>query len=281
MKSIFTMIIGACILFSSAPIRAQKVKVTAVPSVHSLILKDKEGYYFPFRKKKIYELISPPEYTLTQLMGNPKGTKKGLKFDFMGLNGKMMYGFIPYGDSKHPQPVYFRSSTEIVEGKASIDILGQLKGTYDMVGWEQSQKGTLGYRVINDSGEFLYDGIVTFNGVGPFKVSATIVEGPFVNLVTSESAVISFTLNKKESAEVKVGETTINSSEAINHQVLFSDLSPDTDYSYQVQVGSTSINFSFLTAPEPGTHLRLPTPVTQGVAMEVVNEIFGELIFIL
>ena len=67
-----------------------------------------------------------------------------------------------------------------------------------MVGWEKSQHGTLGYRVADSIGNFLYDGIVSFNGSGPFEVATTVIEGPFVNLVTSESAVISFTLNKKE-----------------------------------------------------------------------------------
>ena len=253
MKSLFTLIIGIYILFSSAPIRAQKTKVTTVPAVHSSIAEDKNGYYFPFKNKKIYELVDTPEYTLLQLMGNPKGTDKGLDFDFMGLNGKLMFGFIPYGDSKHPQPVYFRTSTQIINGKASIDILGQLRGTYDMVGWEESQQGTLGYRVVNDVGDFLYDGIITFNGIGPFKVAPTIVEGPFVNLITSESVVISFTLNKKTGARVKVGDNELKSNSALVHEVSVEGLSPDTEYSYQVNVGKSSLDFSFRTAPLPGS----------------------------
>jgi hypothetical protein len=253
MRSIFTCVIGIFALILCVPIKAQKTKVATVPAVHSSIAKDKKGYYFPFRNKKIYELVDTPKYTLPQLMGSPKGTDKGLDFDFKGLNGKMMFGFIPYGDSKHPQPVYFRSSTLIINGKASIDILGQLKGTYDMVGWEESQKGTLGYRVVNDVGDFLYDGIVTFNGKGPFEVATTVVEGPFVNVVTSESVIISFTLNTEGTAIVKLGDTIVESKASLVHEVPVDGLSPDTEYSYEVRAGGSSLNFSFHTAPLPGT----------------------------
>ncbi len=253
MKSLITLIVWTLVLFFYLPIRAQKTKVSTVPAIHSSIEEDRNGYYFPFKKKKIYELVDTSKYTLSQLMGSPKGTDEGLDFDFKGLNGKLMFGFIPYGDSKHPQPVYFRSSTPIVAGKAFIDILGQLSGTYDMVGWEESQKGTLGYRVVNDVGDFLYDGIVTFNGNGPFKVATTIVEGPFVNLITSESVVISFTLNKKTGARVKVGDNELKSNSALVHEVSVEGLSPDTEYSYQVNVGESSLDFSFRTAPAPGT----------------------------
>ena len=253
MKSLINVVAGICVLFICAPVTAQKKKDTDVPAIHSQLSKDKKGYYFPFKNKKVYETIDTADYTLLQLMGSPVGTKNGIDFNFKGLNGKLMYGFIPYGDSKHPQPVYFRASTQIVNGMATIEIAETLKGKYDMVGWEEAAQGTLGYRVVNQVGDFLYDGIVTFNGNGPFEVVSTIVEGPFVNMVTAESANISFTLNNKAAAAVVVNETELKSAASYIHEVNVSGLLPDTEYAYQLQVGNTVVDYSFKTAPAPGT----------------------------
>ena len=246
---------GICMLLSYQ-LAAQVTERSTVPSVHYNISIDENGYYFPFRDKKIYELVDTPTYTLPQLMGNPTGTDQGIDFNFGSLNGTMMFGFIPYGDSKHPQPVYFRNSAAIVNGMASIDIMNQLKGTYDMVGWEQSGKGTLGYRLADQSGSFLYDGIISFTGSGPFQIATTMVEGPFVNLLTHESAVISFTLNQQATAVVRVGDVVFESQASMVHEVPVDGLKPDTEYPYSVTVGGNSFDFSLRTAPQPGTRSR-------------------------
>jgi phosphodiesterase/alkaline phosphatase D-like protein len=240
----------------SYQLAAQVTERSTVPPVHYNISMDENGYYFPFRDKKIYELVDTPTHTLPKLMGNPTGTDQGIDFDFGSLNGTMMFGFIPYGDSKHPQPVYFRNSAAIVNGVASIDIMNQLKGTYDMVGWEQSGKGTLGYRLADQSGNFLYDGIISFTGSGPFQIATTMVEGPFVNLLTHESAVISFTLNQQATAIVKVGDAIFESQASLVHEVPVDGLTPDTEYPYNVTVGGNSFDFSLRTAPQPGTRSR-------------------------
>ncbi|HRF37960.1 MAG TPA: hypothetical protein PK198_04155, partial [Saprospiraceae bacterium] len=93
-----------------------------------------------------------------------------------GFNGKLYYGFIPHGDARHPHPVYFRAPVNIVNGKAAIRIIG-MSGSYDMVGWQKNERGVVGYRVTDDTGQMFYDGIVEFRGKGPFEVAPTIVEG--------------------------------------------------------------------------------------------------------
>ncbi|GJM30350.1 MAG: hypothetical protein DHS20C17_29850 [Cyclobacteriaceae bacterium] len=231
---------------------AQKVKKLKVPSVHSGISKDKQGFYFPVRDKKIYQQDATPSYNLPQLMGSPTGSDKGIDFNFGPVNGTLVFGFIPYGDSRHPHPVY-RSSVSIVDGLATIDIAGRLKGRYDMIGWEVSKKGTIGYRVVDESGDFLYDGIVSFAGNGPFEVVTTMVEGPFVNMVTPVSVVISFTVNEESTAIVKVADTPFESKSSIVHEVKIDGLTPDTEYPYEVLVGGNRFQFSFKTAPEPGS----------------------------
>jgi hypothetical protein len=253
MKLHFIYILGIYLLFSLVPGKAQETQISSVPAVHHNIAQEDGNFYFPVRNKRVYELIDTPAYTLPQLMGSPQGTSTGIDFDFEGLNGILMFGFIPYGDSKHPQPVYFRSSAVIENGGATIDIAGQLKGTYDMIGWEQSGKGTIGYRVVDQSGNFLYDGIVSFSGSGPFEIVPTMVEGPFVNLLTPESAVISFTLNRESPAVVLVGDTPFESGSSLVHEVQVDGLSPDTEYPYEVRVGGNSFIFSLRTAPLPGT----------------------------
>lgn len=253
MKTLVIYFIGILTVLTFSPTSAQKTKKSTVPAVHSGITEDKQGYYFPIRTSKVYELVDTPSYTLPHLMGSPTGTEQGIDFDFRGLNGTLMYGFIPYGDSKHPHPVYFRSSAAIENGKASIDITGQLKGRYDMIGWMESKKGTLGYRVVNQTGDFLYDGIISFTGNGPFEIATTMVEGPFVNMVGPESVVISFTISQESSAIVKVGDTPFESVASRIHEVKIDGLSPETEYPYEVTVGGNRFQFSFRTAPAPGT----------------------------
>ncbi len=250
-SSVYLLVV--CLISVCLTVVAQETEVSTVPAVHHTITQDDGGYYFPFKRKKVYELIDTPDFTLPVLMGNPQGTTQGIDFNFGEMNGKLMFGFIPYGDSRHPQPVYFRSSSPIVNGKATIDILGQLRGTYDMVDWEELGRGTLGYRVTNENGKFLYDGIISFSGSGPFEIATTMVEGPFVNMVTPESAVISFTLNRESSAVVKVGDTPFESGASLVHEVLVDGLSADTQYPYEVRVGENAFHFSLRTAPNPGS----------------------------
>jgi len=63
------------------------------------------------------EVSIPSKHNLVQLRGTITGTAVGLFFDFgtADLEGKLVYGFIPQGDSKHPHPVYFRTSVDIRE----------------------------------------------------------------------------------------------------------------------------------------------------------------------
>ena len=73
----------------------------AVPSVHSNIVSDANGLYVNFNGEQYFETDIIPLMTLTQAMGQPKGNKKGISFNFGNKNfeGKLYYGFIPYGDS--------------------------------------------------------------------------------------------------------------------------------------------------------------------------------------
>jgi hypothetical protein len=198
-----------------------------------------------------------PTWTVDQLQGSPKGTDTGLALDFAkpGFTGSLVWGLVPYDDTKYPQPVY-RTSTAIKDGKVDIDIKGRLSGTYDMVGWQQSGTGVIGYRIITSEGAMIYDGRVRFKGAGPFEPAVTMVEGPFVAKVTPRSAVIWFTLSQPASCSVTVGPRTVACADGkVRQELLVDDLAPSTDYAYTVRYDTYREQYGLRTAPRAGTRV--------------------------
>lgn len=232
-------------------------KKSEVPSVYSNIYQDEEGKFFIYTgKDTIYEFIDEPWLKLENLKGDPKGKPIGLFFDFKNeeLNGTLYYGFIPLGDSQHPLPVYFRQTASIMSGRTTIPIKGIMGGKYDMIGWEQSGKGKIGYRIVDDEGRMLYDGRISFKGKGPFKIDDSVIEGPFVNLVTDEGATISFETNNEIIASVEVGGKTFSDEKATkNHEILISGLESGKDFDYNIVYGDNREAYTLHTAPKPGS----------------------------
>ncbi len=81
-----------------------------IPAVHSNLHYDENGKLILTINDSLKIPAAPPKarYTLSQMIGSPQGTEKGISFDFKDpeFNGIMYFGFIPYQDSRHPQPVY-------------------------------------------------------------------------------------------------------------------------------------------------------------------------------
>jgi hypothetical protein len=203
------------------------------------------------------ETYRPPMWTVAQVRGNPRGTENGIAFDFgkPDFAGTLVFGLIPYHDTKYPQPV-FRTTTPITAGKAEINIKTSITDRYDMVGWQKSGTGVLGYRIISQAGAMIYDGRVRFrySGTGLFQVDVTMVEGPFVGNVEPRQAVISFLLDRPEPCAVVVGELTIPCKEgAARQEITVDNLKPATQYAYKVQYGANEEAYGFRTAPEPGS----------------------------
>jgi len=204
----------------------------------------------------IVEASSETWLMLQNLQGNPKGTNNGIVFDFNNseFNGSMYYGFIAYGDSRHPQPVYFYSTAKIENGKTHIVITKKMAGKFDMIGWEKSGKGTIGYRILDKKGRFLYDGRISFKGTGPFEIDSTITEGPFVNILKSDGATLSFKTNVPLRATIEVDNKLFKDvNETQNHEIQINGLAADTCYTYTVKYGQNSQQFEFHTAPLPGS----------------------------
>ncbi|MFC2116480.1 hypothetical protein ACFLTU_08380 [Bacteroidota bacterium] len=253
MKSRFSiLVIILAAVFSGC--HAQK----KIPDVYSNIHRDSEGrMYLEWGDgRKAYQVDEPAEYTLEGVLGQANGTETGIAFDFQDaeFTGVLYYGFIHHSDGAYPYPVYFREFEIIREGKAHIDILKNLSGRYDMIDWQNKGSGTLGYRIMSLHGEIVYDGKVTFEGTGPFKVGTTVVEGPFVNLLGHEKVTISFKTNVPCNASVKVDERKFSDSRSVyEHNIEISGLSPNTDYAYSLGGVTQEQNYSFRTAPEPGS----------------------------
>jgi hypothetical protein len=195
------------------------------------------------------------DLTLENLIGNPQTTTTGILFNFKRAleNGTLYYGLIPYDDTKYPLPVYFRSPVRILDGKAFVN-LHTLKGRYDMIGWVKKQKGTLGYRVVNETGDFLYDGRIGFKGYKPLFIDTTIIEGPFVNLLSDESVTFSFETNISLQTKIEVGgKWFTEQKKSKHHEILVDGLEGNKEYNYTVHFGTNQETYSFKTAPQPGS----------------------------
>ena len=236
------------LVFFSCKSTGQVIKKSIVPTVYTNIHQDVDGKLYLVKDSvRIYETISNPIYTLSKMKGNPRGTSRGIFFDFgiPDFSGMLNFGFIPYKDFKYPLPVYFHSSSTISNGRTNLNIK-QLAGRYDMIDWVKNRKGTLGYRVSNERGAIVYDGVISFNVTDEgFEVAKTIVEGPFVNLLTPDGATISLETNMPSIAKILVNGNMYVSDKETHHEIKIDGLKADTEYPYVVTVGNNTQNYSF------------------------------------
>ena len=232
-------------------INAQEVQI---PKSYSNISHNSKGeLVFNLDGKKHVESVDKSKATLQNLQGNPTGTENGISLDFGGAvdEGLVYYGFIPYQDMKYPIPVFFKRTAKIEGGKAEINLM-KMKGRYDMISWYENKYGTLGYRVQGKKGKLVYEGTISFEGNGPFKIADGIIEGPAVAITKPTSVILRVKTNRNTTVEVFVDGKKIKS-EGTLHEIEIKGLEPDTDYDYKIKVGKQEQNYSFKTAPNPGS----------------------------
>ena len=210
-----------------------------------------------------------PRYQLTQFTRPVTGNRQGLIFDFGDISGTLYFGLIEVKKSQHPQPVYFKKSTAITNGLAEVNVL-QLSGKYDLSGWQQSGQGELGYRVLNDNGEIIFDGQLSFlYQAGLFRQNLSFIATPTVHNITPTSAVLAFETNVISMAEIRLNDRLVTrAGPDRRHEIMLQDLLPATEYHYVVDVADvadisvsgeqgnrmTNQRFSsFKTAPLPGS----------------------------
>jgi len=231
----------------------------ACPLVHSHLRIDTTGLleYVDADGSVLPQVTRTRPYTLEQLRSTPVGTENGLRFDLGNaeLNGTLYYGLIHEpGVAKHPYPVYFKRTATIRAGVAEVAIKGNMSGKYDFVDWQRTGRLRLGYRVVNDKGHFLYDGKIMVRGTGPFEADTSIVEGPFVNLLGPDGAVISFVTNIPIRGSVTADNRTFaDTAVTSHHEISMTGLQPDREYRYTVSYGEYRDSYAFRTAPPRGS----------------------------
>ncbi len=231
----------------------------SIPDVFTNIYYDKDcKLYHQFKHKKYYVADNFTPLTLSNLQGNPQATPNGIHFNFNNPNmsGTLYYGLINYKDSKYPTPVWFGRTVHIANGEAQVNILKRLSGRYDMSDWQNAGKGTLGYRVSNAKGNILYDGVIGFNYDKDqgFSIATTLLEGPFINLLKPTEVTISFETNKPVQASIQVENNVYADAKPVkHHEIKIDQLKPDTHYSYTVDYQDAKQNYTFTTAPLPGS----------------------------
>lgn len=268
----FSFFILICLTLNH-PTQAQK---DVIPKVLSNIAIDNQGLYVENKGTKIYEIPGRPSYSHDNFTGNIGGSIHGLQFNFKqkSLNGLLYYGFIPLKDSKYPQPVFFSSTEKIVEGFAEIRIR-DMKGKFDMINWTKDGMGIMGYRVMDNSNNILYDGKINFTAFDflatdevyrtvaygqkvnvnpdPFRVELSIIEGPFIANLTHAETTIQMKTNFRGRVTVAVNGKKFSSKSKTSHEIEITGLEPDKEYEYELNYGSFSEVYSFRTAPAPGS----------------------------
>ncbi|MCF6171873.1 MAG: metallophosphoesterase family protein [Bacteroidales bacterium] len=258
----------ACLLLGTLLLSAQKKSATGssseVPFVYSNIVVNESGelVFMPISSGNDGKLTEKQTFlTLENIRITPESAETGLVFNFNNeeFNGTIYYGMFANEKLKYPQPVYFRKSAKITKGKAEIDVAG-LSGKYDIAGLEKTGWAKLGYRITNTFGDILYNGRLNVEGKGPFSVGLSIVEGPFVNNVSGQEAVISFTTNMPCSPVIEINERQFHAVQMmgnpigdLHHEIRVHHLEPGTAYKYTVQYGNYRESYRFKTSPHAGS----------------------------
>jgi len=224
-----------------------------VPKVYTNISLDRENAVATVKGKEYRESNNGVGFHLQDLIGNPQGTQTGVKFNFGPKvpSGKVYFGLINPTDGKYPMPVYFKRTAKISASVTEINLI-QLRGKYDMSGWEKSNGGFLGYRVMGLEGQLLYDGRLSFKYENDmFRVPPSIIEGPTINQLTDNSVVISMKLNKPGPIVLNVNDTNYESKGKTTIDFKISSLSPNTEYKYSLEEVVTR-NYAFKTNLKKG-----------------------------
>ncbi len=212
---------------------------------------DKDSYYIKVDGKKIYAVKhkSPLNISKIKYEQNDKGIK--INFGEKDLNGTLFFGLIE-NKNKFPYPVFFKKSAKIKDGKVLVPI-SMLRGKYDMTGWEKKKYGIIGYRVMTDKGQLLYDARLGFRYKnGEFIPAVFMTKTPTVNIVTPISVTIRFESNINTLGFITVAGKTYQTQGTVHEKTIFG-LNPGKSYKYTVICGIDTITRSFRTAPEYGS----------------------------
>lgn len=247
--------------------RQAEVELPAVPEIYSNIQSSDNNLVMIDGEVKEWPAVRySPSYTLDQFVNAAQGYEHGVRFNFGGnFNGKLYFGFIKRSENSTSLPVSYREAVNINDGRAEVSITEMFSGKYDMVDGQQKGISELAYRVLDEKGRIIYEGRLVIEGRGPFKVVPAIVEGPFINKVTHNQAVVSFSTSKPVICKLAVNGLILDSkARQLHHEIAVENLQPDSSYVYHLLCGDYKFTSSFRTAPLPGSRQAFTFGFTSG-----------------
>jgi hypothetical protein len=193
-------------------------------------------------------------------------TLDGQRLDPHRIYGSVVCGPYPFEAAEaafaYPR---FRRERPIDSGIGHVDVGYFLSETTNSENWTDSGQVAIRLKLFHEqSGQDLdlgvYDTFCMFRqvGSGKFELLPSIVEGPMVNLVTSDwvdRCVISLVTSRPVVARVTLddGRYFHSAVRTTRHEIPLTDLRPNQEYTYRVTVGEhTTRPYRLRTAPPPG-----------------------------
>lgn len=218
-------------------------------------------------------------FSLERIHGVVKGGEGDLRADFSGVRtlldggeidpakiyGTLRVGPYPFeGEEAAFAYKRYRIRRSLVGGEATLGVHSLFEEYLNSEGWTDG--GLLAVRFElryespgRDRDLGIYDTFVRFRRSGEtYEVLPTVVEGPFVSLVTSDDpGRIVIALRTSVPAPVRVllsdGRTYDSRGGGLVHEIPVTGLEADREYAYRVEVaGAPSRSFPFRTAPKKG-----------------------------
>ncbi|MCG9127253.1 metallophosphoesterase family protein [Candidatus Poribacteria bacterium] len=228
--------------------------------------------------------FSPTDYRKDMLLSNEpdvigfEGSSVIVEFDtIIDTPTSVVYYGVPHTEGYLTTPRYRKSAlgTHINDKKTMHQIkidVSKLEDVHYDTGLIEGNGGTIVYRIeVFDSRvntTRAYDRRLRYkrDGApksGTYTTLTTITEGPFVDLVTHNSAVISWETENPTEGIVRIftqdetntlikKEDFYSKEDTTQHEVAVTYLQPDTTYFYQVYTDGFSNTYTFKTAPIPG-----------------------------
>jgi len=222
----------------------------------------------------------PPHNTITfdQLNNITGGNKKGLTIDLEDptIWGKIYISQYPFeagGKSDYDYAYYIDTIGKLERGAGVLHVGKLYKPMYDANNWREggvsTASKTAAYRLelfqYGKGHVGAYGSFVSFekNADGVFQKLPTIIDGPYVTMISSDSPTsmeIVWKTDEPCTGEVSLGDKTYSedAGETVSHNVRITGLTPDTEYKYTVRSQASdgrkvvSNTYNSRTAPEKG-----------------------------
>ncbi|MCK6693513.1 MAG: metallophosphoesterase family protein [Thermoanaerobaculia bacterium] len=257
-----TSLLFLCCLGAAFLLPAQK-DTPSIPAVHANLQYDKKGNLQGKAPdgSTVTLYRKPAWFTLSGVTPEVRGEQDGLRLQFAAerlRGGSVVYGLIPFGQHTYPTAVLRFEAGIDSTGAAFLPVRKDLKEGYDHTGWQKSGRGVLGFRLIDQGGNMVYEGKTAFAADDKqFVPLPVVLRGPFLSCQTDTSITIWYETSEPVETHIEIPGVTVYKSgiPVLRHEYTATGLRPDTHYEYAVQCGDLRQQYRFSTAPAPGPTL--------------------------